>query len=178
MTRSWKALKIGGLAVGSVVSLLITWALILFPPLRSTAWLWSINTSALHYTKRLPEPDEIEISLISIQPNFTGTNIFQVAGEKATYKLNGTRTIRGAEAQQFSQAWKKITPSLLLSGLCHEPAFGIRFFKQNKLLFETTFCWHCSNFSCLIFGEYLDMGFDEKSPEVQAFWKLLQEYGH
>src|SRR5689334_19238435 len=96
------------------------------PSFRTQVWLWAINTSALRYSKWLPEADEVEISKISEEKNFRGTNIFQIAGEKAVYKLEGKRTISGLKAQEFARSWKRIKPSLLLSGLCHKPGFGIR----------------------------------------------------
>lgn len=30
--------------------------------------------------------------------------------------------------------------------MCHMPVHGVRFFKDNDLLFQTSFCWTCANY--------------------------------
>jgi len=30
--------------------------------------------------------------------------------------------------------------------MCHTPPYGVRFYRDNKMLFETTVCWECHNF--------------------------------
>ena len=62
------------------------------------------------------------------------------------------------------------------SALCHEPAYGLRFFSGEELVLETTFCWKCSNFEVPTSLGYRFMGFDRHNPQAAALWRLLQEH--
>lgn len=52
--------------------------------------------------------------------------------------------------ESFSQCRSKTIKLLqspqLAEPLCHFPIHGIRFFHNEELIFETSLCWHCSNY--------------------------------
>ena len=54
---------------------------------------------------------------------------------------------------------------------CHYPIHGIKIYKQNALIFESTFCWFCSNFD---FKYPINNGTLKTTKEMeQTFKKLL-----
>ena len=61
------------------------------------------------------------------------------------------------------------------AALCHHPSYGLRFYSGSKLLFETTVCFHCSNF---FFSDLLGSGFagfDTDTPKADELLRRLQQ---
>ena len=79
------------------------------------------------------------------------------------------RALSGPEAKAFLERWGKMRFHWGISGLCHEPAFVVRFLKDGEPDLETTVCFLCHNFRIsTLLGEGT-MGFDQDSPNGQAF---------
>ena len=122
----------------------------------------------------LPEIDEVEFSVIGPDTGSTTNGFPERVGELTYYPIASRKTITGDEAKEFRKRWRAMTFGWGFSGLCHEPAYGLRFFKNKSLVFETTLCWKCSNFYVPTPLGYAYCGFDHKTPEAQAVWQLLQ----
>ncbi len=128
------------------------------------------------YGNLLPEIDKVEFSIIG--PDIlSSVNGFPERGEKLYYHpIVSQKAIVGKEAKEFAASWRMMTFGTGYSGLCHDPAYGLRFFDNRKLVFETTFCWHCANFSVPTPLGYTYCGFDEKTPQAKAVWELMQKH--
>jgi hypothetical protein len=163
--------------LGIVAGLLLVCAgLLCFQSVRIKLLMWALNTSVRKYTSGLPPVDRVVIyRIVELPSAFPATNLFQLRSKGPRYEVLRSAEITSNQAVDFASASRGMRFSLLLSGLCHEPAYGIRFFKGAKLVFETTFCWKCSNFSCpFLYSGEGQMGFDEHSPGAQEIWSRLQ----
>ena len=54
-------------------------------------------------------------------------------------------TIKAERSKEIVSTWRKLKfrPN---GAFCHAPPYGVRFYKDNVLIFETTICWKCHNF--------------------------------
>ena len=137
----------------------------------------SIDVAADKYVTFLPKVDRVEIYLLGDQmmtPNAKAIKSFSVWNFSCP--VLSQKNLTGAEASDFRLKWRNLTCAWGWSGLCHEPAYGFRFYGQRKLLLETSFCWKCSNFIVPTPMGYGFCGFDEKSTNAQSFWKLVQHH--
>lgn len=102
----------------------------------------SVEIYLLDFSMAKKEDDEEDVERFSIRPY----------GE--TSKILARKKIEG----DGLTAIRKAAADLLATGqegggaLCHFPIHGIRFLKGENVLYQTSLCWHCSNF----FVEYPD----------------------
>ena len=120
------------------------------------------HMSALAYTEAFPEVDRIELYSLVIdgkqregQPNSSSSpERFKIGGHEGYEGFGGLDifvdvdshvTIAGKKCKEITDAWRSLTfqPN---GALCHVPPYGVRFYRNDKLLFETTVCWKCHNF--------------------------------
>jgi hypothetical protein len=111
--------------------------------LRAEEAKWTQINTKLHsrygrYMRNLPIADRLEIS--TFPP--PGTHRIPQSTEEPISQL----ILKGAEAEKIATAWRGLDFGAQFQGLCHEPAYRLRFFNGRKLLMDTTVCWACSNF--------------------------------
>lgn len=114
--------------------------------------------SALAYTEAFPEVDRIELCTLKIdreqildQTKIASVDKFKISrnggfGSADIYfEVDGHTTVDGKKCKEVADAWRTLTfqPN---GALCHTPPYGVRFYRNNELLFETTVCWECHNF--------------------------------
>ena len=126
---------------------------------------------AEEYGYRLPEVDEIEVMALAAGWPTAPNGSDQVAG----YPVTGRTVLRAEDAGNVAGLWRSIRRGREFSAMCHEPVYALRFRQHGTLLFETTICWHCHNYT-IPFGilgrsEY---GFDSQSEKAQALLAFLQ----
>jgi hypothetical protein len=136
----------------------------------------TLDIAAQKYGWLLPEADRIEISALG-KSGATATNGFpsRVAGV-SVHHIGQQKTITGEQATEFRKKWTSMMFWWGFSAMCHEPAYGLRFFRGQSLLLEMTVCWKCSNFEVPTPLGYRFMGFDEKRPEAESVRRSLQEH--
>jgi hypothetical protein len=120
--------------------------------------------------------------------NVDGVEVFEIEeGAKATNSVSiwigplvvkrgygAKRVLEGAEAKVFMEHWSKMHFHWGLSGMCHDPAFVVRFLKGNGTELETTLCFACQNFRYpTLLGE-ATMGFDSDNAAGRAFIAQVQ----
>jgi hypothetical protein len=93
----------------------------------------------------------------------------------AEAKILGRTTLNGTDAEALAAMWRAQTFDWGLQALCHSPAYGLRFYSGNKLTFETSLCFHCSNFYVTDLLGSGWWGFDSKSPTAQELLRRIQE---
>ena len=92
---------------------------------------------AKSYTFNLPAIDKVELLYIGGQ------------GEMWNGKINDSKTLAGSEAQGVAYLWRRLAYRSI-SPDCHNPAYGIRFYSQGKLLVFATVCYECDNIEFVI----------------------------
>jgi HEAT repeat protein len=131
-----------------------------------------ITKKFLRYTSELPPVTRVEISRISRadSKNYPApdSKTFPVGDEKHGAIVHAQTNLIGPTAFEIANSWRRLHFGYEFQAACHEPAYGLRFFSGKKLLFETSVCWGCHNFT--VPGAF--MGFDAESADAQ---RLLQQ---
>ena len=155
------------LAVYSGLAYLFVW-----PPLTKIIECQVLATTAYRWDilgQRVGEADAAEIFTLE---GFSG----QPPKEKKFLGHPFTSTIRiqGDDLRAISTGWSE---TLWVPGggyLCHNPAYGIRFYKQGNIIAEVAICWSCHNItieSPVMHGLY---PFDAQSDHAIWLLKRLQ----
>lgn len=119
------------------------------------------NIARFAFTESLPNADRIELYTLS---EVTMESKKELAMEKSPERFllsaggyggnDETRiyvgveshvTISGIDCKAVVETWRGLDfrPN---GAFCHTPPYGIRFYRDDKLIFETTVCWECNNF--------------------------------
>jgi hypothetical protein len=122
---------------------------------------------------KLPEVDEIEVMAL-------GSRDFSMPDgpdRVAHYAIFGRTVLHGEEAENVAKLWRHLLRGRGFSAMCHEPAYALRFRQHGKLLFETTICWACHNYTIPVgnLGRF-EYGFDSKREDAQSLLKLLESH--
>jgi hypothetical protein len=117
--------------------------------------------------------DRIEIFLLAAPAGAEGKGTFPVRAYGSDYPVYGTATITGADARKAAELWT-YTPKSGGGAMCHEPPYGIRMYAGEKLRFESSICWACSNFYIESFpGTYTFYGFYAESQSAKDLLALF-----
>ena len=165
------------------------------------AWQWEfvlrvgdsiLSTYATHYvrtvTTALPHCDRVEIFHLDGNTFFgdgaarlkPGEGFHTDAYGGGEDKILGHVTLHGEEAEAFASLWRAQKFDWGLQKLCHSPVCGLQFYSGRKLTFQTTVCFHCSNFYVTVplvgTGWW---GFDADSPQsrdlVRRLWVFFPD---
>ena len=171
MKRRTKSLIIVGvlLALGGVV-----------------AWQWDsilrayIFRSVRTVTVSLPYCDRVEVfhlrgSGFIRDPADQPTSGFPIRPYGTFSPILGTQTLSGSDAEALAALWRSQTFGPEFRALCHSAAYGFRFYSGSKLVFETSLCFHCSNFYVPALHKSGWWGFDTESHKAQELLRRLQE---
>ncbi len=134
--------------------------------------------AGLQLTAELPPVNRVEINRIAAGDvpvvSFSGLPL-QGQGPVSLKVLAG-KTLTGAEATQFLGAWRTLHTSWSFSGLCHEPAYQLRFFNDARLVAETSVCYKCQNFSVRTPDGWRFCGFDTQNEAGRRVFNLLTNH--
>jgi hypothetical protein len=99
------------------------------------------------YASELPECDRIEVFLLDggVQ-NEGGDGTFPIRPYKQFSNIEKKKEIKGEEAKKLCNTWRSLTFDMWSQAMCHFPIYGLRFYQGDKLQFETSVCFGCSNF--------------------------------
>jgi len=152
-------------------------------------WQWDnirqayVVYSVRHATTALPLCDRVEVFYLDgmawsgdeakgLKPG-EGFPIRAYGSDEA--KILGQVTLTGAEAEAFAALWRAQRFDPGLQALCHSPAYGLRFYSGNEMFFETSLCFHCSNFYVTNLLGSGWWGFDTRTAEAGELLRRLQE---
>jgi hypothetical protein len=89
------------------------------------------NRDAIPYTLRLPDVDKIELEKFKTDGKFVES-------------IEATKVLEGDEAKAVAALWRR-QDYRSGAAICHEPAFGIKFYSKGKLISYASLCWQCNN---------------------------------
>lgn len=126
--------------------------------------------TALAYTDSLPAFDRLEIYAVSMPKPFSDKRpkeepdekTFPVRPYKVHADIHAQTTITDDDCGKVQAAWQALAFDRFGGAMCHFPAYGLRFYRKDLLLYETTVCWKCQNF-------YLP-SFDSAEKEFTYGW--------
>jgi hypothetical protein len=145
------------------------------------AWRWkSIFRAYCTYRVRadtiaLPYCDRVELYHLDGDTHRDISGGFPVRPYGGYSRIISTKTLTGADAEALAALWRLQTFAREYQALCHSPAYGFRFYRGTSLRFETSVCYHCSNFYVTALGESGWWGFDAAAPKAQDLLHRLQE---
>ena len=152
------------LAVGTVAAL--NW-----PRLLLAYAGWSVQNTAAGVSVC----DRVEVFRLDGLTDADSTHGFPIRpGHKEYSRILDRRTLTGADADQITQLWRSQNFGLEYESLCHQPAYGFRFYRGESLRFETSVCFRCSSFTVTLFGEEGQWGFDTTTTRAQELLARLQ----
>lgn len=162
--------------------------------LRSTV----ARVTRLAFTESLPEADRIELFILAVDwesknppakddPEKQSKDRFLLRSfsgslpetDNPYIDVVSHATIKGNACKAILDTWRKLKfrPN---GAFCHAPVYGIRFYRNDELLYETTVCWRCHNFYIPEYdpqsGELkmIIYGFDD-NPNARKLLKLFQQ---
>ena len=134
--------------------------------------------AGLQMTAELPSVNRIELNRITAAADLVVSisgRPLQASGPLPLKMLAG-KTLAGAEAAQFLGAWRTLHTGWSFSGLCHEPAYQLRFFHDVRLVAETSVCYQCQNFSVHTPDGWRYCGFDTQNEAGKRVFNLLTNH--
>lgn len=109
---------------------------------------------SLAHTDALPRFDRMELYAVSMPKPFSDEEPKQEPNDKTFpvrpygvfADIHVQKTITGDACEELRKAWQSLRFDRLGGAFCHYPAYGLRLYRNDVLLFETTVCWECQNF--------------------------------
>ena len=108
----------------------------------------------LAHTDALPKCDKIIVYALEKSDPSDHSALKPIPEDRAfpirPYKSNArvleTKTLSGGDVEELTDTWRSMTFDEFGGAFCHFPVYGLRFYRDSKLLFETSICWKCTNF--------------------------------
>jgi hypothetical protein len=145
------------------------------------AWQWRPIFRAYYThsirgsTTGLPSCDRVEVCYLNGDTGADATTGFPVRPYDAYSRILDRKTLIGKDAEVLATLWRSQRFDFDAQALCHEPAYGFRFYRGPSLQFETSVCFHCSNFYVTAFGQTGWWGFDTRAQSATNLLTRLQE---
>ena len=97
-------------------------------------------------TRWMPYCDRVEVFHLSGDTDGDEATGFPVRPYEKYARILDRKTLTGSEAVSLAGLWRAQTFGQHFQALCHDPAYGFRFYRGPVVNFETSICFHCSNF--------------------------------
>jgi hypothetical protein len=152
------------LAMGSVVA----WQ---WKPLLRAYLTHRVNDS----TVSLPNCDRLEVFHLDGETSSDTSTGFPVRPYNGYSRILDRKTLTGADAESLAALWRSQTFGWEYQAMCHSPGYGFRFYRGSSLTFETSVCFHCSNFYVTALGGSHWWGFDSKTAPATSLLARLQQ---
>jgi len=124
----------------------------------------------------LPRCDRVEIYHLDGKTDSDATAGFPIRPYEKFSRILNRRILAGNDAEVFAALWRSQNFGVGYQALCHEPGYGFKFYDGSSLKFETSVCFHCSNFYITALGKSGWWGFDTGSQSAASLLKQLQEF--
>ena len=126
-------------------------------------------------TSKLPDVDRLVV--YAIDEIVSGDGEFPIrAYERQHAPVLSSTVIRRGEARRMAELWRHLSFEKGWQALCHEPPYGVRFYRGDELVFETSICWSCTNFFVRQRdGSYDWYGFHAEDLNAETLFAELQK---
>ena len=94
------------------------------------------------------------------------------------YPIEAQANLNETDARAIASQWRAIPRGYQYIHLCHEPLYGLRFQRGNKIVLETTVCWNCETYDFKAYdgnSGMMEWGFDAHSTPAQVLLGLLMK---
>ncbi|QDT04850.1 hypothetical protein K227x_32470 [Rubripirellula lacrimiformis] len=90
-------------------------------------------------------PTESKVFLVRPAPPNALNDSVALASSEIAVRSHASRSLVGVDAKRIADDWRSLTfePN---GAFCHVPTYGLRFFRDDKLMFSVSVCWKCHNF--------------------------------
>jgi hypothetical protein len=130
-------------------------------------------------TGGLPRCDRVDILRLEENIDWDATSGFPIRPYKKFAKVLDTKTLSEPDAESIAAIWRSQTFEVPgqhhFQALCHDPVYALRFYRGNSVIFETSICFHCSNFFVTYKGEPHWWGFDTSTPAAETLLNRLRK---
>lgn len=107
------------------------------------------------HTTDLPRSDKVVVFALDLREDLSprtetprdGRERFSVKPYDAFAVVLASKELIGKDAEAVASQWRSLSFDRTSSAFCHFPAYGLRFYCRGELVFETSVCWECTNFS-------------------------------
>lgn len=131
--------------------------------------------TALSHTEALPQCDKIIVYALEFPQPFADAPKKPIPADKsfpihpysAQARILDMATLTGRDVESLSNTWRSMTFDKWAGALCHDPVYGLRFYRDGEVLFETSVCWRCTNF---YIPDVSDDGPSDFGPETNYQW--------
>ncbi len=120
------------------------------------AWMEGVEKLKEPYRRDLGKAielsDEAHVLLLDFKmveevPDGEDDNYFSIVPYDSSSKILKSKKLVGEELAECAKAASSFVASEDLPGaFCHYPIHGLRFYREGRLIFETSICWKCGNY--------------------------------
>jgi len=145
------------------------------------AWQWRPLVRAYYVqcvddvTVSLPSCDRVEVYHLGGRVSKGDVTDFPVRPYGNYTRILDRKTLTGSDAESLAALWRSQAFGWKHQAMCHDPAYGVRFYRGSSLKFETSVCFRCSNFYVTAVGESGWWGFDAKTPQAANLLARLEQ---
>lgn len=164
--------------IGAVSVALAIVGAIYWQPIVRCVGLGLSTSKAIDVRFMVRQANKVEILQLHDDLQKPATNGLYIAPYERFFAIIDSRTVDSTQAEQISSLWSQQVFDPMIQALCHEPAYGLRFLKDDTLIWETSICFKCNNFT-LECGPHPSMttfmGFDSRTEEAKQLLSMLKE---
>ena len=110
--------------------------------------------AVLAHTDSLPSCDQVVIYALDLRDPFDDAEdvpipndmAFPIRPYAAQARILDSKTLTGNDVEPLCVSWRSLSFDAGAGAFCHEPVYGLRFYRSKELIFETSICWKCNNF--------------------------------
>lgn len=123
----------------------------------------------------LPQIDKVVI--LDLGDNLKGSSSkYKRIGKLSTgrdFPIYATIEVRGGEATEIAEMWRKLPPGEAIR--CHNPPYGLRFYRRGRMIAEASVCWRCNSVVTSATGHESAYNFDSSAEVSQHLLGKLRE---
>lgn len=122
--------------------------------------------------------DSVIIYRLQGLPGQSSPEEFPILPYDSVHPTYGSRELTGENLKEFLDVWKNFPiDNSRPSVMCHFAVYGIRFYRKEKLIFQTSLCWACENFyvDTRFFGSDW-IGFDSGSADSRRLLEICDAF--
>ena len=145
-------------------------------------FLWKLDAIRTEFrrdlAKEILSADKVELSVVKFDAlskggfvNKSETIAIHIGGKRCEVLQKKNLLEKEKSSVLKALTTQLVNPKAENSVFCHYPIHGLKVWKKDKLVFESSFCWVCNNFYLELPRGYIELATTEEMKSV--FNKLL-----